>query len=90
MSVTTVQQETALRREALHAGIVDPDMDSMRLLSETAMKFPEALSFSSGAPHDGTHDLGKLSSYVDRYIAHLRERGCPNSASHGCTSSTDR
>ncbi|MFH9012605.1 PLP-dependent aminotransferase family protein [Streptomyces sp. NPDC017943] len=77
MLVTPVQPDTALRREALHAGIVDPDMDSMRLLSETAMKFPDALSFSSGAPHDGTHDLTKLSYYVDRYLTHLRDQGVP-------------
>ncbi|WP_329277266.1 aminotransferase-like domain-containing protein [Streptomyces sp. NBC_01451] len=77
MLATPVQQDTALRQDELHAGVVDPDMDSMRLLSETAMKFPDALSFSSGAPHDGTHDLAKLSQYVHRYLAHLRERGVP-------------
>ncbi|MDH6451824.1 MULTISPECIES: PLP-dependent aminotransferase family protein [unclassified Streptomyces] len=77
MSTTPVRQATTLRREELHAGIVDPDMDSMRLLSETAMRFPDALSFSSGAPHDGTHDLAKLSYHVDRYIRHLRQRGVP-------------
>ncbi|MCP3820224.1 PLP-dependent aminotransferase family protein [Streptomyces sp. A3M-1-3] len=64
-------------RDRLHAGIADPEMDSMRILSETAMKFPEAMSFSSGAPHDGNHDLSKLSYYIDRYIKHLEERGVP-------------
>ncbi|WP_130800082.1 PLP-dependent aminotransferase family protein [Streptomyces otsuchiensis] len=66
-----------LRRESLHAGIVDPGMDSMRLLSETAMRFPSALSFSSGAPYDGNHDLADLSRHIDRYLAHLREQGVP-------------
>jgi (S)-3,5-dihydroxyphenylglycine transaminase len=66
-----------LTHDRLHAGIVDPEMDSMRILSETAMKFPEALSFSSGAPHDGNHDLSKLSYYIDRYIKHLEDQGVP-------------
>ncbi|WP_229323409.1 PLP-dependent aminotransferase family protein [Streptomyces sp. UNOC14_S4] len=47
----------------------------MRILSETALKYPDALSFSSGAPYDGTHDLANLSFYTDRYIKHLRDRG---------------
>ncbi|ASU81032.1 PLP-dependent aminotransferase family protein [Actinopolyspora erythraea] len=67
----------SLTHEDLHAGIADPGMDSMRLLSETAMKFPEALSFSSGAPYDGNHDLAVLSSSVERYIQHLRDSGVP-------------
>ncbi|GAA5028119.1 aminotransferase-like domain-containing protein [Streptomyces siamensis] len=62
---------------SLHAGIVDPEMDSMRILSETALRFPDALSFSSGAPYDGNHDLSALTFYIDRYIKHLRERGVP-------------
>lgn len=66
-----------LRREELHAGIVDPDMDSMRLLSETAMRFPDALSFSSGAPYDGTHDTAALSRHIDTWMAHQRDRGVP-------------
>ncbi|UYQ62626.1 PLP-dependent aminotransferase family protein [Streptomyces peucetius] len=82
MTVTPVQeqpplQRTPLLRTSLHAGIVDPEMDSMRLLSETAMKFPEALSFSSGAPYDGNHDLANLSHYVERYLRHLRDQGVP-------------
>ncbi|MER5385094.1 PLP-dependent aminotransferase family protein [Streptomyces sp. NPDC002688] len=62
---------------ALHAGIADPEMDSMRILSETALRFPDALSFSSGAPYDGNHDLSVLTFYMDRYIKHLRDRGVP-------------
>ncbi|WNI15005.1 PLP-dependent aminotransferase family protein [Actinacidiphila sp. ITFR-21] len=63
--------------DTLFAGIADPDMDSMRILSETAMRFPDALSFSSGAPHDGNHDLAGLTFYLDRYIKHLRDKGLP-------------
>jgi (S)-3,5-dihydroxyphenylglycine transaminase len=66
-----------LRREQLHAAVVDPQMDSMRLLSETAMKFPDALSFSSGAPYEGNHDLDGLSTHIDRYVRHLLDSGLP-------------
>ncbi|MGW1074436.1 aminotransferase-like domain-containing protein [Streptomyces sp. NPDC002537] len=65
----------SLKHESLHAGVVDPEMDSMRILSETALKYPAALSFSSGAPYDGTHDLANIPFYIDRYIKHLRDRG---------------
>lgn len=64
-------------QDSLHAGIDDPDMDSMRILSETALRFPDALSFSSGAPYDGNHDLTNLTFYMDRYIKHLRDKGVP-------------
>ncbi|MDX3455896.1 PLP-dependent aminotransferase family protein [Streptomyces sp. ME02-8801-2C] len=63
--------------DSLHAGIVDPGMDSMRILSETALRFPDALSFSSGAPCDGNHDLANLTFYTERYIKHLRDKGVP-------------
>ena len=63
--------------DSLHAGIADPGMDSMRILSETALRFPDALSFSSGAPYDGNHDLANLTFYTDRYIKHLRDKGLP-------------
>lgn len=63
--------------DQLHTSIVDPRMDSMRLLSETTMTFPDAISFSNGAPFDGTHDVTKLPLYLERYLEHLRESGVP-------------
>ncbi|MEC3893777.1 aminotransferase-like domain-containing protein [Nocardiopsis sp. LDBS1602] len=63
--------------DSLHAGVVDPEMGSMRVLSETALRFPDSLSFSSGAPYDGNHDLTDLSRHVERYIEHLRAKGLP-------------
>ena len=57
----------SFQQSALYAGIDDPDMDSMRILSETALRFPDALSFSSGAPYDGNHDLDALSFYLGGY-----------------------
>ncbi|MCC3768873.1 PLP-dependent aminotransferase family protein [Streptomyces sp. UNOC14_S4] len=63
--------------DQLHPSVADPRMDSMRLLSETVMTFPDAISFSNGAPFDGTHDVGRLSFYLDRYLGHLRDSGVP-------------
>ncbi|AHH95128.1 PLP-dependent aminotransferase family protein [Kutzneria albida] len=81
MSMSIVDSEVRGRVEfdlaELHGAVVDPGMDSMRLLSETAMAFPDALSFSSGAPHDGNHDLSRLSVHLERYLRHLRETGVP-------------
>jgi (S)-3,5-dihydroxyphenylglycine transaminase len=71
----TVDVRTAvLGRKRLHEAITDPQMDSMRILSETAMRFPQALSFSSGAPYDGHYDPAELQRQFRRYLAHLRER----------------
>jgi len=67
----------ALPLEALHAGVIDPQMDSMRLLSETAARFPDALSFSSGAPYDANYDLEKIPYYIELYLEHLRTAGIP-------------
>ena len=70
-------EPTAFALGELHGAIGDPQMDSMRLLSETAMRFPSALSFSSGAPYDGTHDPASLQVHLNRYLRHLRETGTP-------------
>jgi (S)-3,5-dihydroxyphenylglycine transaminase len=75
--LTDADGRVSLRLEQLHDAVVDPQMDSMRLLSETAMRYPQALSFSSGAPYSGSHDLAKLSFYLERYLRHLREVGVP-------------
>jgi len=67
-----------LDRQRLHEAITDPQMDSMRILSETAMRFPQALSFSSGAPYDGHYDPAELQRQFQRYLDHLKERGIPD------------
>jgi (S)-3,5-dihydroxyphenylglycine transaminase len=66
-----------LRQEELHAAVGDPQMDSMRLLSETAARYPGAVSFSSGAPSDVNHDPTALAGHLDRYLTYLRENGVP-------------
>lgn len=70
----------ALTLGSLHPGILDPQMDSMRILSETAMAFPEALSFSSGAPYDGDYDLTQINHYLERYLQKLRTSGMSEAA----------
>lgn len=44
-------------------------MDSMRVLSETAAEFPEAISFSSGAPYDADYAFDDLTRLVDEYVS---------------------
>lgn len=63
--------------ESLHPALLDVQMDSMRVLSETAMAFPEALSFSSGAPYDGDYDLAQISRQIEQYFTSSREAGVP-------------
>lgn len=63
--------------EGLHPALLDAKMDSMRVLSETAMAFPDALSFSSGAPYDGDYDLNQISRQIEQYFACSREAGVP-------------
>ncbi|MFT2017679.1 PLP-dependent aminotransferase family protein [Streptomyces sp. 796.1] len=75
--ITGPDGKTSFSSEHLHASVVDPQMDSMRLLSETTMTFPDAISFSNGAPFDGTHDVTKLAGHLERYLTHLRESGVP-------------
>ncbi|HET9118263.1 MAG TPA: PLP-dependent aminotransferase family protein [Pseudonocardiaceae bacterium] len=73
----TTGSVVAFELSNLHSGVSDPRMDSMRLLSETALRYPKAISFASGRPYEGFFDIGKLHHYVDRFVEHLRERGLP-------------
>lgn len=83
MTMTKAQEDqttgsaVTLELAGLHTGVSDPRMDSMRLLSETAFRYPRAISFASGRPYEGFFDIAKLHHYLDRFVGHLRERGMP-------------
>ncbi|MFE1196173.1 PLP-dependent aminotransferase family protein [Streptomyces olivaceoviridis] len=68
---------TGLDASRLHPSVCDPVMDSMRLLSETAFRHPEAISFASGRPYEEFFDFADLHRYLDRFVAELRARGVP-------------
>ncbi|MYW97967.1 PLP-dependent aminotransferase family protein [Amycolatopsis rubida] len=67
--------EVALDLDALHASVGNPVLDSMRLLSETSFRYPEAISFASGRPYEGLFRIDSLHRYLDRYVADLRAKG---------------
>jgi (S)-3,5-dihydroxyphenylglycine transaminase len=65
-----------LLQDALHPSLTDPILDVMNFLNEVALRFPEAISFAPGRPHEKFYDPQQLTTYLDAYIRHLgQERG---------------
>jgi (S)-3,5-dihydroxyphenylglycine transaminase len=63
-------------QDALHPSLTDPTLDVMNFLNEVALRFPEAISFAPGRPHEKFYDPQQLTAYLDAYIRHLgQERG---------------
>jgi (S)-3,5-dihydroxyphenylglycine transaminase len=65
----------SLRREDLHAGLSDPVLDTMNFLNEITMRYPEAISFAPGRPHDGFFETEQVFTHIRRYLDHLAENG---------------
>src|ERR1700735_283021 len=65
----------SLRREALHACVRDPVMDTMNFLNEITLRYPDAVSFAPGRPYDGFFDTEEIFTYIRRYLDHLAEGG---------------
>ena len=61
-----------LRAEDLHASLNDVVFDAMTFLNEVAQRFPDAISFAAGRPHELFLDLGEVSGHLDHFAAHLR------------------
>lgn len=60
----------------LHPSLCDPSLESMTFLNEVSHRYPKALSFAAGRPHEGFFDTGDIQRYIDRFCAYLRqERG---------------
>lgn len=65
-----------LLQDALHSSLTDPILDVMNFLNEVALRFPDAISFAPGRPHEKFYDAQQITSYLDAYIRHLgQERG---------------
>ena len=64
-----------LAKAQLHASLCDPDLDSMAFLNEVTDRFPDALSFAPGRPHEGSFDLERVFEHIRGYLAHLAARG---------------
>ncbi|MEU9850941.1 PLP-dependent aminotransferase family protein [Streptomyces sp. NPDC047985] len=60
----------------LYPSLCDPSLESMTFLNEISHRYPKALSFAAGRPHEGFFDTSDIQRYIDRFCAHLRqERG---------------
>ncbi|MGW4896041.1 aminotransferase-like domain-containing protein [Kitasatospora sp. NPDC004240] len=61
--------------ESLHASLSDPLLDAMTFLNEVTERYPDALSFAPGRPHEGFFEPEDVPAYLDIYLAHLAARG---------------
>jgi (S)-3,5-dihydroxyphenylglycine transaminase len=66
---------TSLRKEALHASLSDPLLDTMNFLNEITFRYPKAISFAPGRPYDGFFDTEQIFTHIRRYLGHLAEQG---------------
>ncbi|GAA1940010.1 PLP-dependent aminotransferase family protein [Kitasatospora viridis] len=72
--------EISLPLGELHASLADPLLDAMTLLNEVTERYPDALSFAPGRPHDGFFEPEAVHAYLDTYLAHLAERSLSRGA----------
>ncbi|GLW56741.1 PLP-dependent aminotransferase family protein [Kitasatospora phosalacinea] len=71
---------TTLPLGDLHASLADPLLDAMTFLNEVTERYPGALSFAPGRPHEGFFEPEDVHAYLDTYLTHLAERGLSGSA----------
>lgn len=64
-----------LRRHDLHGSLNDPLLDTMNFLNEITHRYPDALSFAPGRPHDGFFDTEDVFTHLRRYVEHLEQGG---------------
>ncbi|MFJ8440722.1 aminotransferase-like domain-containing protein [Kitasatospora griseola] len=62
-----------LRLGELHGSLSDPLLDAMTFLNEVTGRYPEAISFAPGRPHEEFFDPADIAVHLDRYLRHLRE-----------------
>ncbi|MEU9730626.1 PLP-dependent aminotransferase family protein [Streptomyces sp. NPDC048002] len=60
----------------LHPSLSDPGLTVMTFLNEATARYPQAVSFASGRPHERFLELKSLQTYLERFLEYLRtERG---------------
>lgn len=62
-----------LARSTLHGSLADPVLGSVSFLNEIMSRYPEAISFAPGAPHPEFFTTLDPHSYIERFLAHLRQ-----------------
>ncbi|BCL17912.1 aminotransferase-like domain-containing protein [Micromonospora sagamiensis] len=60
-----------LRGGELFAFLSSPQADTMNFLNEIALRFPDAVSFAAGRPHEGFFSVDLIRRYLDTYTEHL-------------------
>jgi (S)-3,5-dihydroxyphenylglycine transaminase len=70
-----VAGRVSLRQEELHASVSDPVLETMNFLNEITTRYPAAISFAPGRPHDGFFDTEQIFTYIRGYLDHLAETG---------------
>ncbi|MGW5053899.1 aminotransferase-like domain-containing protein [Actinokineospora sp. NPDC004072] len=66
--------------DGLHQSLADPVLSAMMFLNEVTARFPEAISFAPGRPHDGHFDPDLIPEYLRAYREHLRQEGVDDRA----------
>ncbi|MFC6016179.1 aminotransferase class I/II-fold pyridoxal phosphate-dependent enzyme [Plantactinospora solaniradicis] len=69
------RRRAVLHRADLHASLSDPLMETMNFLNEIAMRYPEAISFAPGRPHDKFFSTEQIFDHIRRYLKHLENEG---------------
>ncbi|MFJ1754118.1 PLP-dependent aminotransferase family protein [Kitasatospora sp. NPDC088134] len=62
-----------LRLAELHGSLADPLLDAMTFLNEVTGRYPEAISFGPGRPHEEFFDPADIPVHLERYLRYLRE-----------------
>ncbi len=74
--MTTGPHPFTLDKATLHPSLRDPLLDVMNFLNEIVDRFPHAISFAPGRPHEGLFTPGDTERLITRYRQYLRdERG---------------
>lgn len=60
------------RPALLHPVVTDPSLAALAYLNETGRRFPDAISFTAGAPHDDVITRFDPAPHLRRFAAHLR------------------
>ncbi|MGC5345649.1 PLP-dependent aminotransferase family protein [Streptomyces sp. AM 4-1-1] len=67
----TSPRTALLDREALHASLQDPVLESIGFLNEIMSRYPDAVSFAPGAPHPDPYAELDTTRYLDRFVSHV-------------------
>jgi (S)-3,5-dihydroxyphenylglycine transaminase len=71
----TGARNSDLRMADLHASLSDPMLDVMTFLNEITDRYPRAISFAPGRPHEGAFDVEDIFKHLRAYIEYLSEQG---------------